>query len=228
MIKYIISVSLSAVFALVSTSLLAESLFSNLKIDEVQKIFNDADKSKLAVYLTNSSSKGIPSVQILPQVNRVKSTIHAGASCIKLYNCNQGICLVEFENKKYATGEAVLLKLTQKQTTSLNCSANPKVLSNQIITTKKQTSQAASTTKKSNVRFSWVKVIKVKKNDTLNVRQKTTYKSKKMGAIAFNTSCIKRYSCKGKWCKIAYQGVQGWVHKNYIQKLNSSQAQQCL
>ncbi|MEH6442358.1 MAG: SH3 domain-containing protein [Oceanospirillaceae bacterium] len=222
MIKYIISISLSAVFALTSTSLLAENLFSNLKINEVQKIFDDADKSKLAVYLTNSSSKGIPSVQILPQVNNARNVIHAGASCIKLYSCNQGICLVEFDNKKYATSETVLNKLTQKQTTSYNCNAILGTASQQ------QASKVVSATQKSDIPFSWVKVVKVKNNDTLNVRQKTNYKSKKMGAIAFNTSCIKRYSCTGKWCKIAYQKVSGWVHKSYIQKLDSNQAQQCL
>jgi len=217
MIKRISALAFSSMIVIASANVTANSFFSNLKESEVQAIFDRADDSKKAVYLTNKSQRDIPAVQILPKTDNPKFEITAATRCIKLYSCNQNICLVDLNGKKYATSEQVLNKFTQLQANTDSCLAQrPKI----TLATKAPKPAKAVT-------VALFKVIKVPANDSLNVRQSANYKSKKVATLAFNASCIKRLSCKGKWCKIEQSSMLGWVHKNYLAPLNASEASQC-
>ncbi|EPJ46847.1 MAG: hypothetical protein OFPII_17070 [Osedax symbiont Rs1] len=197
-----------------------------MNMQDVEKIFNDADRSKLAVFLHSDSTEAIPAVQILPVTNSPKSTIKPGTSCIKLYNCNQDICLVGIQGKKYATNELILSKLTKKEPNNSNCQQHSTVAN----TNKSSSAKTPAITVKSTAKlpaFSWVKVIQVKADDSLNIRKTTHYKSKKIGTLAFNDNCIKRLSCTGKWCKIQQQSITGWVHRKFITKMSATERTQC-
>jgi len=217
--KFIIAIVFSSLSISLSNQVTANDFFSNLKESEVQQIFDRADNSKDSLYLINNSKNLIPAVQILPKVSNPKTVIPAAAQCIKLYNCNQNICLVGLNTKKYATSETILNQFTQPQEKSDYCDTY-------VQSTKK--APALPTTKpKQNTATLWTKVIKVKSNDSLNVRKSTNYKSKKMGTLAYNANCVKRLSCKGKWCKIESGSLAGWVHKSYLKQLEPNEAQQC-
>ncbi|NQZ31541.1 MAG: SH3 domain-containing protein [Oceanospirillaceae bacterium] len=221
MINSISSLAFSLALILASTSSIAESFFSNLKESEVQKIFDQADQSKDPIYLTNSSDQVIPAVQILPRTDSPQTSINAATQCIKLYSCNQSICLVGINNIKYATSEVILNKHSQLQADTASCSTHTTapVIAN--------INKAPEVQAKKPPVINWVKVKKVKSNDTLNVRQRPSYKSNKMGSLAYNATCVKQLSCKGKWCKIEQAPLTGWVHNSYLTPLNSSAAQQC-
>jgi len=217
MIKRISALAFSSMIVIASANVTANTFFSNLKESEVQAIFDRADNSKKAVYLTNKSQTDIPAVQILPKSDNPKFEITATTSCIKLYSCNQNICLVDLNGKKYATSEKVLNQFTQLQVNTDSCLTQlPKTLATKALKPAKAVTVAL------------FKVIKVPANDSLNVRQSANYKSKKVATLAFNASCIKRLSCKGKWCKIEQSSMLGWVHKNYLAPLNASEASHCL
>jgi len=217
MIKRISALIFSSMIVIASANVTANSFFSNLKESEVQAIFDRADESKKAVYLTNKSQRAIPAVQILPKTDNPKFEITATTSCIKLYSCNQNICLVDLNGKKYATSEQVLNKFTQLQVDNGSC-----------LTQLPKTTLATKTLKPSQAEtLAFFKVIKVQANDSLNVRQSANYKSKKVATLAYNASCIKRISCKGKWCKIEQNTMLGWVHKNYLTPLSASEANNC-
>ena len=85
----------------------------------------------------------------------------------------------------------------------------------------------------------------VASNDTLNVRSKATYRSKKVGEIPPYADCIKNLSCIGglsdadygnltlsqrkaklkknpQWCKIQYRGIKGWVSGRYLSEGSQS------
>jgi hypothetical protein len=196
---------------------MSANFFPNLKTQDVQKIFNDADKSKIAVYLVNSSNSPIPAVQILPETEHPKYAISSGTQCIKLYSCNQDICLIGIKGKKFATNGSQLRKFTQEYAPSNQCVASNNA--QKSVNVPKQINSPTS---------SWVQVTKVETNDSLNIRQKTHHKSKKMGSIEASAKCLKRFNCKGKWCKVEYQSITGWVHKKYITPMDSNNLKQCL
>ncbi len=83
------------------------------------------------------------------------------------------------------------------------------------------------------------KVTGVAANDTLNIHKEPHTKSKVIGEINFRGDCLKNLGCKGgltldesmnlsekekaeitrkrpRWCKIAFDGVEGWVYARYI------------
>jgi hypothetical protein len=69
----------------------------------------------------------------------------------------------------------------------------------------------------------FLKVVDVKKGDTLSIRESTSYKSRKIGKIPANESCVAYLSEKKdvgsqKWVKITYKGVQGWVNLRYLKR----------
>jgi hypothetical protein len=206
----------------------ANNFFTTLTPVQVQKIFDEADQAVESTFLINSSSQKIPVVQILPITKNARSSITSTTQCIKLYNCNQGICLIGVDNKKYATNEQLLSSYTSEQQNSESCLAknnttktvvNEQVKNRAIINKTSQSSDKAQ--------FSWVRVVNVKANDQLNIRQKKDYKSSKLGSISANEICIKRFRCEGKWCEIAQESTIGWVHRTYIEKMNDQSGQQC-
>ncbi len=59
----------------------------------------------------------------------------------------------------------------------------------------------------------------VASNDTLNIRSQPNYKSKKVGKIPYNATCLKNLDCivnKSRWCKIEYKGTIGWVSGRFL------------
>ena len=161
MIKRISALAFSSMIVIASANITANTFFSNLNESEVQAIFDRADNSKKAVYLTNKSQTDIPAVQILPKSDNPKFEITATTRCIKLYSCNQNICLVDLNGKKYATSEQVLNKFTQLQVNTDSClTQRPKTLATKALKPAKA------------VNIALFKVIKVPANDSLNVASK--------------------------------------------------------
>ena len=227
MIKRSASILLALPLAIASTSIIASGFFTDMNDLDVKKIFDQADKSNSAAMLTNSAS--IPAIQILPTTTESKTTIKAATQCIKLYSCNQGICLIDINNIKYATSEMLLKQYSEVQTDTNACLVTANLQPVAIDANKNNTTTrvAKNPAKKVNQDFLWVKVNNVKANDSLNIRQSANYKSKKLAAAAFNSSCIKRFKCQGKWCSIEYKGVSGWVHNKYLSNMASDSQQQC-
>lgn len=79
----------------------------------------------------------------------------------------------------------------------------------------------------------------VSKGDVLNIREKPTWKSKKVGEIPHNGQCLQNLDCVGgltmdeirnlskaekkrikksrpKWCKVKYKKLVGWVSAKYL------------
>jgi hypothetical protein len=222
MINSLKSVALISLLVLFSPLLLASNFFTDLKESEVKAIFEAADKSNIAQFVTNSSKKPIPALQILPKSNQPKHLIGPATSCIKLYSCNDGICLVDINAKKYVVSEPILKNQSSKQASFSSCSSYNNLATNA------DTALPAKNKNADKRKFSWIKVINVKANDSLNIRQTTNYKSLKMGAAPYNGMCLKRYRCKGKWCEIKNQEVTGWVHKRFISKMSEQEQTQCL
>lgn len=224
--KSIQTFTLISLLATASTHLFAADFFSDLDIQQVQKIFQQADENNTGTFVNHTGAQAIPVVQILPQIVNAQMSIEPGASCIKLYNCNQGICLLAFANAKLAVNEDILNRLTTKSTNPSQCLTDKsgQQLAKITTPTAKPTPPKATVSER---KFSWVKVVNVKSNDSLNIRQKANYKTKKMGSIAYNASCIKRFSCNGKWCNIQAGSVTGWVHRNYLQKISKTAANSC-
>lgn len=72
---------------------------------------------------------------------------------------------------------------------------------------------------------SFYDVANVKKNDTLTLREKPTYKSKKMGLIPHNYKFLvatgsQELIGKRVWLELNYNGVTGWVNSKYLKKSN--------
>ena len=75
-------------------------------------------------------------------------------------------------------------------------------------------------------------VTNVKSNDTLNVREKPDYRSKKVGELYYNASGIKVKGCEKvdskKWCRIEYMQLdgkikRGWVNIRYLREEKRTQ-----
>ena len=88
--------------------------------------------------------------------------------------------------------------------------------------------------------ITYLKVQKVRSNDVLNIREKSTHESKKISSIPFNAQCVKSHGCgkdidlvsmkdmqeeeikaflaqaKEEWCYVEQQGVFGWVNQYYL------------
>ena len=67
------------------------------------------------------------------------------------------------------------------------------------------------------------KVVKIRSNDTLNVRKEAGVYNKKIGQLAYNARNIELQWCKNisngeKWCKISHPTARGWVSAKYIRK----------
>jgi len=86
------------------------------------------------------------------------------------------------------------------------------------------------------------KVTGVAAGDTLRIHKEPYAKSKVVGEISFRGDCLKNLGCRGgltlnesmnlsekekaeitkkrpKWCKIAFDGVEGWVFARYITEI---------
>ncbi len=67
------------------------------------------------------------------------------------------------------------------------------------------------------------KVVKIRSNDTLNVRTGAGTYNRKIGGLAYNAINIKVVGCKKisngeKWCNIRHNGINGWVSARYLQR----------
>ena len=181
--------ALISLLIMMSSPLSAANFFSDLSAQQVQQIFDQADQTKSHSFVHNASSKVIPVVQILPQVAQAQSTLKAGTSCIKLYNCSQGICLLALNGKKYAASEVIVKNLTVLNQDSQQCIANPPPTKPVQMAKAVKPVKAASSNSKAAI-FSWVKVTNVKSNDALNIRQQANYKTKKMGFSGLHRSLL--------------------------------------
>jgi uncharacterized protein YgiM (DUF1202 family) len=66
-------------------------------------------------------------------------------------------------------------------------------------------------------RVSFFKVVKVRANDVLNLRQSPNSSSKKVGKIPAAQKCVAYLNQKKKqWVKVTYRGVQGWANLRYL------------
>jgi uncharacterized protein YraI len=61
-------------------------------------------------------------------------------------------------------------------------------------------------------------------NDVLNIRAEPSYRSAKIGEIPHNGRGLENLGCKGalpnRWCRINYQGVEGWVSGKFLREGN--------
>ena len=88
--------------------------------------------------------------------------------------------------------------------------------------------------------ISFWQVQKVKKNDSLNIREKASHTSKKVSSIPYNAQCVINHGCgkdidfqammhmqedeiktflsqaKEDWCYVEYDGKSGWSNKYYL------------
>lgn len=53
-------------------------------------------------------------------------------------------------------------------------------------------------------------------NDVLWMHPRADYRSPKIQGIPPNASCVKNLGCNGRWCKVSYGGVVGWVNGRYL------------
>jgi len=82
----------------------------------------------------------------------------------------------------------------------------------------------------------------VASNDVLWMHPKPDYRSKRIGKIPYNATCIKHLKCTGymsfgeyqqlspreqdrlkyrsKWCKVVYRGTVGWVNAKFLREGN--------
>ncbi len=66
------------------------------------------------------------------------------------------------------------------------------------------------------------KVVNVAAHDSLNVRTGPGVGYSKIGAIPSGSACVLKSSeCKGKWCRVAYGELIGWVNTGYLRFFNS-------
>ena len=89
-------------------------------------------------------------------------------------------------------------------------------------------------------------VQKVKKSDSLNMREKAIHTSKKISSIPYNTQCVINHGCgkdidfeamlnmqedeikaflsqaKEEWCYVEYNGKKGWSNKYYLKASKKS------
>ena len=56
----------------------------------------------------------------------------------------------------------------------------------------------------------------VTSNDVLWMHPTPSYKSKKIGEIPYNAKCLKNLGCEGRWCKVNYIGIVGWVNGKFL------------
>lgn len=69
----------------------------------------------------------------------------------------------------------------------------------------------------------FLKVVNVEEDDTLNIRESTSSKSREMGKIPHNKTCVAYLNeikdvGSQKWVKISYNSAQGWVNSKYIDR----------
>jgi len=89
-------------------------------------------------------------------------------------------------------------------------------------------------------------VQKVKKSDSLNMREKAIHTSKKISSIPYNAQCVINHGCgkdidfeamlnmqedeikaflsqaKEEWCYVEYNGKKGWSNKYYLKASKKS------
>jgi hypothetical protein len=53
-------------------------------------------------------------------------------------------------------------------------------------------------------------------NDVLWIHPRPDHHSTRIKGIPSDASCIKNLGCSGKWCKVSYGGVTGWVNGRYL------------
>jgi len=65
----------------------------------------------------------------------------------------------------------------------------------------------------------------VASNDVLWMHPTPDYRSKRIGKIPYNARCLINFGCEGRWCKVKYRGILGWVNGKFLgESGNCSQA----
>jgi len=153
-------------------------------------------------YLSNISGRNIPIWKV--KDDRVTNGhLSSSAQCVSLFSCKPGeYCLLDYRGtlgiiryqdvKREAKGKSLFWS-------DRSCKAQAK----------KRQQKANS---------AYAAVTKVASNDQLNIRRLATHKSEKVGSIPYNGHCVRKHSCQGKWCKVTYKGVTGWVNQTYLKK----------
>lgn len=158
--------------------------------------------SKDIHYLSNVTGRNIPIWKVKGDTV-TNSHLPASAKCISLFSCKPGeYCLLDYRGT---------LGIIRYQDVRREAKGKRLFWSDQSCKAQIKRSQ-----QKSN-RY-YAAVTKVAANDQLNIRQQATHKSTKVGSIPYNGHCVKKHSCQGKWCKVTYQGVTGWVNQTYLKK----------
>lgn len=63
------------------------------------------------------------------------------------------------------------------------------------------------------------KVTNVRENDQLSVRSGPGSEYETVAWLHRDENCIRKTpECKGKWCKIEFGSIKGWVHTYYLER----------
>lgn len=71
--------------------------------------------------------------------------------------------------------------------------------------------------------FDFFKVVNIRINDVLNIRQTPNPQGIRLGNIPYN-KCVTSYTNKSslynsqKWVKVTYNGIEGWVNSSYLRQ----------
>lgn len=61
-------------------------------------------------------------------------------------------------------------------------------------------------------------------NDVLWMHPRPDHRSPRIQGIPPNASCVKNLGYKGKWCKVSYKGIVGWVNARYLREGDCKQS----
>lgn len=166
-------------------------------------------KAKDIHYLTNRSGKNIPVLMIKGNTPR-ESHLPPSASCVTLFACKPGKdCLFSYNGRKGIIRHQDVKRQASRQGefwADKSCKTKRKPV--------KQTAKPNNQTTLNKQKY--VAITRVQSNDHLNIRQTADHTSAKLGKIPHNGRCVRNHGCKGKWCKISWQGTTGWVNQHYL------------
>ncbi|MGB1237672.1 MAG: hypothetical protein ACPG4U_05640 [Pseudomonadales bacterium] len=203
-------------YAIASNSISAP--LTNLSTHQLEQVFARADKLGNLQFLYSTSQSPLRSLQLLPETKTPKTNLPIAAQCIKLYNCNQGVCLIDYRGNKHAISEQLLKENSAIQKRTDYCNKPVSVAKSQAPVTQTPTPKIVN--QKSNQAF--YRVVNVASDDRLNIRAQKHYKSKKLGSLASNASCIVMKQCIKNWCLIEHNETKGWSNNRYLSQMDNT------
>jgi uncharacterized protein YgiM (DUF1202 family) len=179
---------------LLPTNAIAKELTLSQLIQQMRHLVPEKDVH----YFSNTSKRNLQIWKV--QGDSIKIVhLPSSASCIKVFSCKtKGYCLLEYRG---------ILGIIRYQDIKKQAKGKP-------IYWADRSCKAKIIKKQQN----YAQITGVASNDHLNIRAKAHYKSQKLGQIPYNGHCVRKIHCQGKWCKITYNGVKGWVNKRYLSK----------